>query len=153
MLLTRRRAHMLRTWARAARLAAGIGLGAALAAGCGGDGATGPGSLNGSYRLTRIGDTAVPLRTTSDGSTIVISGGTLVLDDGEFTLGIDVRVDADDAGLADDGTYDRSGDRLEFTSAVFGDDFTGNLSDNGRTITVSYDISGEGDIVQLRYER
>jgi hypothetical protein len=131
---------------RLARLAA-LAPALALAAGCGDDDdPTGSDGVDGTYQLVAFERQAVPFSgRDEDGRTVSVRGGTLTLDDGDYQVTLDIRIDGRRAPDTDDeGRYERDDDRILFTS-VDDNQFEGEVS--GREISI--DVGGTA----LRFAR
>lgn len=104
-------------------------------AGCG-DGGSGPSRIDGTYELISIDGQRLPIADVfEDGTPFSITDGDLTLDDGDYTLAIEVTAGGQRQRVFDDGTYKRNGDTVDFTSEL-GDSFEGRLSNGNRTLTL-----------------
>jgi hypothetical protein len=114
--------------------------GIALLAGCGGDSATGPDSVVGTYTLQTINGQAPPQTVNEDANgRLEITGGRILLDgDGRFHNEIDIRVTS--RGVTSGGTvhifgtYVRTGTNITVTPAQGGESYSMALS--GRALTL-----------------
>jgi hypothetical protein len=115
-------------------------VGIALVGACGGDSATGPDPVVGTYTLQTINGQAPPQTLNEDANgRLEITGGRILLDgDGSFHNEIDVRITS--RGVTSTGpvhlfgTYVRTGTNITVTPAQGGDSYSMALS--GRTLTV-----------------
>jgi ABC-type glycerol-3-phosphate transport system substrate-binding protein len=94
--------------------------GITLAAACGGDSATGPDSIVGTYTLQTVNGVATPVTVFQDASgRVEVTGGRVSLNaDGTFSDAIDLRLTSGQTVLTTTetavGTYVRSGDNITF---------------------------------------
>jgi hypothetical protein len=115
-------------------------VGIALVGACGGDSATSPDSVVGTYTLQTINGQAPPQTVNEDANgRLEITGGRMLLDgDGRFHNEIDFRITS--RGVTSNGpvhlfgTYVRTGTNVTVTPAQGGDSYSMALS--GRTLTV-----------------
>ncbi|MDQ3997069.1 MAG: hypothetical protein M3303_08620 [Gemmatimonadota bacterium] len=114
-------------------------VGIALVGACGGDSATGPDTVVGTYTLQTINGQAPPQTLSEDANgRLEITGARVLLDaDGRFHNEIDVRSTSRGVTSAGTlhrfGTYVRTGTRITVTPAQGGDSYSMALS--GRTLS------------------
>jgi hypothetical protein len=101
------------------------------------DGGSGPSSINGTYNL-------------------ILAGGEPVAGEGEGQFVIDgtdwqMHLESADGTVDDEGTLERTGSTIQFSSDAFGDEFAGSVS--GRRLTIDYNFGGDIGEAELVFER
>ena len=123
----------------------------ATAAACSGkdDGPSGNGKINGSFNLATVEGESLPVTGEINGQDVTVQSGRLTITNEEsFTL--ELRVNGQ--SFTDRGDITRSGNNIEFDSEV-GNAFEGRLSNNNGTVTLNYDMTDEGDVVEMKFNR
>lgn len=129
---------------------------ACLVAACGGgkDGPTGPGGGNGQvageYLLVGAGGNAVPTVVNSEvcGANEIDNGGLTLGGDGSYEMRFDWQDEDGPNYSADHGRYRVQGNRIQFTSEAWGDEFEGQAA--GGLLELTWDFCNDNQGPELR---
>lgn len=120
------------------------------AAGCGDDDGPTSSNLNGTYTLRSIENTGLPAQFVDDDGNVTaeLESGTLTISGGSrWNAELVINGRSNPAS----GTVSRDGDALQFTGSAT--PFTGQLSDNNRTITANVNLFGDGTRFDMVFTR
>lgn len=124
---------------------------------CGDDDPTSPSDgISGTFALQQANGSGLPYAFSVNGTDIVLSDGTLLLDDdGSWEFALTGTTDGVADTFDDNGTYERDGVDLTFTSERFaGQAYDGTVSADESIVTIEYDLDGDGTTdLALRFDR